>query len=434
LRRICGILSRLARPFQFLFAALSTTYPMLVVASPFNSNDTAGCEEQRPEVARTFQRAKRCAIASVLVIGLIAICSSTETQAQSLNDSPLALRPGILVDLKGQRIILPAVDGGIEAISYLTGTQSWASERADKPIVLVDGVLLAQVGVGQSPILKIAFIDPATGEIEGEREVRLPEMVVPVVGASKRMRFFIKAHRIEGRLILEWKHIMNPRFRAFDPDFYSEPYSRGLKPLIQTGQVEVQTGSRNLRVVDEADVQVLGSDCVPPDSASRSVGNGIRRSWGCVGSTLVSAEETGSGGSRQVVVRRWDRRSGSSLGSVTLEHRGGEFKNPSIDGLHVLTSSPDFEEETKTYSLWAHSAESGRLVGRVKHHVSAARFFVAGSLLVLEAPPSGEQVGGEWREAPLRLKAFELSSGNLVWEHVIRDTDAPVRSRSTIEQ
>ena len=52
---------------------------------------------------------------------------------------------------------------------------------------------------------------------------------------------------------------------------------------------------------------------------------------------------------------------------------------------------------------------------------SALPFFVWGSRLVHEAPPSGRRVDGAWVEEPRTLRAFDLGTGAPAWSRPLRD-------------
>jgi len=60
--------------------------------------------------------------------------------------SGIELSSGIVVDVESKRAYVMAPEGGVSAIALGDGSTVWHSDAADKPLLLMEDLLLSQAG------------------------------------------------------------------------------------------------------------------------------------------------------------------------------------------------------------------------------------------------------------------------------------------------
>jgi len=94
----------------------------------------------------------------------------------------------------------------------------------------------------------------------------------------------------------------------------------------------------------------------------------------------------------------------------------------SADGRHILSSQRVADDPEWDKYLWTiYDHQTGQRVGELRTHVRYAPFFVTGSHVVYQAGPYARRVNGRIIEEPLQIRAIDLSTGQRLWSHPVRD-------------
>src|SRR5262249_31526873 len=88
----------------------------------------------------------------------------------------------------------------------------------------------------------------------------------------------------------------------------------------------------------------------------------------------------------------------------------------SADGQHIVVNRRTGDERTRNkYTLTVYDVNSGERLGDIKSHTPVTSFFVQDSLFIAETKPYVWRTTGGLEEQPLKLRAFELKTGEEVW-------------------
>ena len=85
-----------------------------------------------------------------------------------------ALHDGVVVDAAGGAAYVMSPKGGIEARELATGNLLWRSDEAAKPLMVMDGILVAQAPPAQDGDLVIVTLDSKQGTAKERKNIKLP--------------------------------------------------------------------------------------------------------------------------------------------------------------------------------------------------------------------------------------------------------------------
>ncbi|HEX6901199.1 MAG TPA: PQQ-binding-like beta-propeller repeat protein [Thermoanaerobaculia bacterium] len=326
---------------------------------------------------------KKIALAGGAFALLAALLAPGAALAQA-NGSVPALHDGVVVDPAGTAYVMSPA-GGIEARELATGNVLWRSDEAAKPLLLVDGTLVAQAPPAPEGDLVVVTLDSRRGTAKERNNIKLPPgqqaRVTDGVSSSFRAQAFATN---DGGVIVSWTS--------------EDRSAQGLlPPEVDTPQADAKAVAERA----EALVQQRRRGAVRLDLASGKV------------ASLPFAEAQAKAVTAPGLTARIggaDKAAGEVIGQLT-----------SLDGRHVLTSERNPEDSWNRYR-WTLTDASGATVGTIVAPVSMAPFVVSGSRILYVAEPALRKEGNQFVDKPLRLRAVDLQTGAEAWEAAVVDT------------
>jgi hypothetical protein len=360
----------------------------------------------------------RCVVALILILGgnangCVTAQPSKEEVRKTANS--FEFRPGVIVDSDRSVVYLMNPHRGIDAVDLASGKLIWRTERAAKPLLYYEDLLVAQTEprVGQQ-FLRIALLN--TREINVDPrfvDVPLPADVQATIDDSMESSFSTTARLHEGAIVLSW--LYNYR-RITGPPPGPDDQALDRKA---TGSVRIDMHTGQIDPIDEmvalpkselpADVIRLKDAQTPPGPVWR------------VNNVLVAVERATYKGKQRVSLKRWDAETGEALADVTLFDNGLSFRSVSADKRHLLASRRD-ASDSRTWEWAVYSLETGAKVAELRHDTPAAWFFLSGSRLIHETNVTSRLVENRVVVEPGKLRAVDLETGTEVWSHAVRDT------------
>ena len=307
------------------------------------------------------QRTKRLHPVMVLAVCVTGAAAAVGQFPQAPSDG-VRLCSGAIVDRDRAQIYMMRPGGGIDAIR-LSGEIAWATDEASKPLQLAGGVLLAQQeSLTADGDLGLQRLDANAGTRLGQpASVGLPAGVWAFIDDGPGKSLATDASLSPGGIVVTWQAIARPLGALLTP------------PSTVSGAAMVNPSTGDVSVVDQI------TELPPAVPVDVPEGQGIA---GVPGTQYFSA-----------------------------------------DGGHVLVSERVTDESVWEKFQWSiYSLETGERLADVFHHLPRAAFIVVGSTFVYESRPFGRRLGEDWLEAPLELRAIDLTSGAELWKRPLRDT------------
>jgi len=327
------------------------------------------------------------------------------------------LRPGVLFDAKVGALYVMSPDGGLEALDVATGRLLWRTGRADRPLALRKGKLLAQAETrGRGAPLEVVLLDaaaPGSGHIAVR--IPLPAEVDPSIADGPGRRF-LASGALDGKTA------------TVDWTFCERPVG-GMDPGAAGGEACTEGAFRFDPASGEAEPVEREGTRLPrlpplPESVQSLVETGglPGRLWRS-GDLIVAVREERTGGQHKVWLQRFQGTTGEPLAEVLLFEDGGErvVRYPSADGRHLLASGPEPAAGGGRWRWAIYDLSSGEPVGELVSDAVGARFVVLGAHLVHDAPRRRRPAGDSWVDEPLRLRVVSLTTGEPLWTRPVRD-------------
>ncbi len=324
-------------------------------------------------------RPKKVTPLVIYVFLLLIIPVTNHVIAQS--STIYSLKEGVLVDPANNMIYFMSPQGGIEAVNLTGGVVEWLTDKADKPLALVNDSLFGQVeDLTGSNELKIAILDVANeGRQLADKRIALPENVKISVDEKLGSSFKANAMVQDRSLYLSW-------------DFKSLP---------RQGFVEEKTGEEQ-------------PDPTAPAIISPKAEKGLIRL------NLVSDQaETLDPAIRPAEMK-----------PKILELKSNE-KKPDIPGRQFYSADNNniagieriaADDQWIKYR-WTVFNASGNRLGSFNSHFSYMPFYVSGSQVVFITGPYILKKKNEFIDEPLKLRAVSLETGEELWSKSVRDTE-----------
>jgi hypothetical protein len=310
--------------------------------------------------------------ACLLALAPIAAQEPERTSTPGLHD-------GVVVDPASQTAFVMSTEGGIDALDLASGKVRWKSRAAARPLMMVDGLLVAQAPPGEGREFVLVALAAAGGAERRRFTVDLPEGVQARVAAGPAEAFKLRTFVAGGAPIVAWTFESRP-LRGVAPGREAPPLGQAPASLARAAAAA--------KPETEGAVQV-------DVSAGRAVPVAISPGEAAAGRSQLAAL-AGAAGSRR-------------LGSV--------------DERHVLVSEPSIDAANwRTPYRWIIADAAGATLGTFDSAVSMARFIVLGSRLFYVAQPEARRAGAVMTTEPLRLRALDVRAGTELWAVPVADT------------
>jgi PQQ-like domain len=323
--------------------------------------------------------------ALALAASLLAPGVLTAQASGAQNPGP-ALHDGVVVDPANGAAYVMSPGGGIEARDIATGNVLWKSDAAAKPLLAMDGNLVAQAPPNAAGDLVVVTLDARKGSPKDRTEIKLPpgqrSQLTDGPSRSFRAQAFPSG---EGSVIVSWTAEQGRALQGVAP------------PELEVPQVDTKdAGSAERRAEILAAAHERRRGAFRLDVASGKAAP-VPFAEAQAKAPVLSARIAGGGGG--------DKAAGGVLGSLT-----------SMDGRHVLTAERSGSDLSNRYHWTVTDAATGAVAGAVDAPVSMAPFVVSGTRILYVAEPGMRKEGSQFVQKPLRLRALDLQTGAEMWE------------------
>ena len=329
--------------------------------------------------------------------------------------SSFEFRSGVIVDPDRSAVYLMNIQGGIDAVDLASGKLLWRTNRAAKPLLCHEDLLVAQTEppVGQQ-FLRIALLN--TREITADPrfvDIPLPADVQATIDEGMESSFSAAARMHEGALVLSWRYIYR-RITGHPPGPDDQALDRKVAGSVR---IDIPTGQ-----IDPIDEMVAVPEPELPAAVFQRKEAQAPPGPVCrVSNVLVAIERATFEGKQRVSLKRWDAETGEALADVTLFDGGLNFRSVSADKRHLLASRRA-ASDSRTWEWAVYALETGAKVAELRYDEPGARFFLSGSRLIHETNVTSRLVGGQMVVEPGKLRAIDLETGSEIWIQAIRDT------------
>lgn len=301
------------------------------------------------------------------------------------------VRDGVIIDPREQVVYLMLPEGGIEAVQLGNGKTLWNTKAADKPLAIVQDVLVSQAAAPKEEnVLKIVALDRKTGDEKVEGQQPLPAGVTPSIDQTLEGTFSARASVSGDDVFATWR-------------FLNRPMS-GLPPGAEQGIAP-------------------GADETTTDAPQAMMAERVGAKAGVVQMNLTSGE-TKSLNIEPPPAHFLDAPPNvmESEGAEPLKEVAGE-QYRSADGRHVIGSVQTGEiTDFLRYTLSIYDAESAEKVAEVRSHVAILPMVVIDDYVIFETSPYTRRIKGELVDRPLMLRVVDRKSSKPIWSRPIRDT------------
>lgn len=360
---------------------------------------------------------------SAFVFLLLMTCCaqrSGEGLGEAFAQGPLNL-PGGVSDSAGRMGFVSNPEGGIDALDLQTGQLLWSASEALRPLLVFGERLVTQAAEpGRTNILRIVVLDISQ---KGKRVLESEPVVFPEwVTVSSGRSFASEAGLDNGHLLINWKASSRYEGGAPPPREILEKYRKDASGTVridlQTGKVEMLSGDRMEAPPPFKQHKALEDlTSYPyrrgPSSSTKPL---------VVGNRVIALELEESQEQQTLLLKRWDLETGRPDDAVLLLR--GRRLEPTVtaDGHYLLVHQSAIEPSSPPAqdTWWVYALDSGQRVSeKLIRERGAEDMAVFGPRVfyTVEETQSTPTVSGSI--LPRTLKAVELDSGKLLWEHKI---------------
>jgi hypothetical protein len=346
------------------------------------------------------------ALVSFLTTGIVFLIMPRESRAQGTSEmSGLHLGPGVIVDPSKGYVYVMNPGGGIDKLQIKDGQRVWNSnaDGAAKPLAVAGDRLIAQATTpGAANSLKIVALDkdgsvakdPASGKsVVGVRS--LPPGVRPSIIDTPRGRFVAKVRPAGQFAVVSWEYSERPRRRGLPP---------GVEQKLQPTPTE-------------------GFAASPPSTGGPGhTSHAFRMNLtdGSISDEPAVAPPVGPGPAAAPPQ--------AAPPAELLPGINAPTKIPSVDGKHVLVSTPtppaqapDQKFTWYTWKIYNRDAKNAAdAIVKFDCHFAAADFVVNDSLVIYRTAPYKTVSPNE--PAKVEVRAVDTTTGKEVWRHAVKNT------------
>lgn len=329
---------------------------------------------------RTMSTSRNLTLLRNLLITLALFALAHTAQAAGKPQAAL-LRDGVVVDSARGIAYVSSPQGGVEAFDLARGTSLWRSTEGERPLSLVDNLLIAQAQPGEEGELRVVALDVRkNGVLSSEADLELPSSIRAEVHDTVRQSFRVTATPSPEGVLVAWESQVFPSLPG-----------RGEREVGEESEREERAEKRSARV---GEAVLEGTALFNPAAGRMLTTKAAGRSVQPVFAASLSAP-----GSR-------------------------EARFSSSDGRYVLASvRTGNDTSAKPYKWTISDRATGAVLGSFSAEVSMSPFTVAGKRLIHVVQPSFVIEGGKVVEQPLRLRALDLATGRELWAQEILDTE-----------
>lgn len=327
-----------------------------------------------------------------------------------------SLAPGVVITPDRSTVVMMEPGGGIAALAADSGQAQWSSDAGDRPLLAVDGRVLAQTETFDLGRLELAVLALADGSVEAAFGVEIDPAVRARVGDGLGERFGIAAVSAAGQGFVTWEHVAR-RIQGIPP-----PPGQGLESM-RNGALSVDLAAGTAIVVDPGDVPAVGPGTSPVGFQQLVAGERLLLEPVRSGAVWAAvAARSGPAGTTTLVLQRWDPAANRPLAEVELWTGQPLHVWSTVADDVVLIAARTHLGQWQEYTWSAYSLASGAAAGEVRSSVARApTATLDGGLLITVRPPSGRRIGSDWSEQPRRLVALDAGTGAEAWSRPLRD-------------
>jgi hypothetical protein len=325
--------------------------------------------------------------------------------------------PGGVADSAGKVAFVTGETGAIEALDCESGKVLWTSKDATKPLAVMGKKLIAQVAEKRKAnAVRIVVLD---GAQEGKKLLESDAITFPdwvSTGLTHGRSFASSAAFDKNDLLFKWDA------RSW--------YAGGARPTPEIEKAARREAHGVARVnLETGKVEMLADDKVPtltPKLPKELENEKSQQYWtgsdwkttplqaGNTFAALILEDNDG-----KLSLKRWDA-SGKALETVELMKGNALWPMLSMDGRHLFVHQSLVKEQLPEgdYAWCVFSLETGKQVAKLPYEGSAGGVAVVGERALLMTTGQRKGPPGIW-EQPRSLKAFDLKTSKVAWEHSI---------------
>ncbi len=321
-----------------------------------------------------------------------------------------------LADATGRTGYVASASGGIEAIDLMTGHVLWTSNEAQVPLLVADQRLYAQAGTKRNRLRIFVYDLNQRGEVLLESDpVVLPGWVI--TGEAPGHSFKAGWDLEQGVLVLNWQA------RAW--------YRGKEKPTPQLEAAARRQGEGKVRIdLTSGKVQHFPVEPVPvtlgPTVPAKDLEKKAIRWQGPVAGQYKAVIQESHKDQQKLVLLSWDRTGVANAPPRELIHGKQVTLLPTLDErllcVREVQTSPDqrgANNDRERYAWTLIKLETVEVVGRVTFEPATQAMIVIGPrLFVLQGGPITGSLT-QPVESTRMLKAIDLRSGKMLWQHPI---------------
>jgi outer membrane protein assembly factor BamB len=337
--------------------------------------------------------------------------------------------PGGVADANGKRGYLVNADRQIDAVDLESGKVLWTFKDGGRPLAVVGDRLLVQVVDAKKPhAARVLLLDADGKNVLESDPLEFPDWVTPGPTGRWSGRSFAAQPRVEkGELWLKWKA--------------SARYSGGAAPTPEILKAAMKDADGAARVnLESGKVEMLASDKAPAAAEGPKVSDELKKLAGrqvfngsememqvtTVGDNAVAVDiDSADKDRQQVVLKRWDLKTGKALDPVKLAEGGAYMNIPAPSAGMVLVRNVVAKPEADDAAWVVYSLETGKETARFAFEQGTADATVLGprAYYVVQGQGKGPGVGGLPFALPRTLRAVDLKTGKRIWERPLEGVD-----------
>lgn len=290
--------------------------------------------------------------------------------------TPVALSPGVLVDLAGEHAFAVDPDGFTQKLDLGNGAASWVSPEKAYPLVVADGLLVTLAAPDAPGSAVILLLDPGSGGVVDRVSFDLPESV--------SANFFPTPKR---------------RFRAAARD------------TLEGVRIIWSQESRTLRGAAIVEIDAAGNEEINPGTVQQGAFDLVRdqERYYAIPVRTALAEPSPAPLALPAAARIPDL-PGEQLRAADDRH------------VHVSEAVP--HEQFGQVYRWSIHDRTGARKGGYTSPYAFAPFVASDDLLVIRDQPFGHaERGDRWVERGARLVVIDLASGTERWSFQVLDSE-----------
>jgi len=343
---------------------------------------------------------------SALGAALLVITSLGSNQtALSVSAPPaksIRLAEGVIVDPSDDQLFVRDPSGYTSAVDVASGNVEWSSIATTKPLVVLDGMLIAQAETSSAHnVLNIVALDFRNrGKVVTSKSARLPPQVDAGIDHNAQGLFRAEAQVIGEDVDVSWQ------FETVRSS--GRPYAGSNILLENSATATIRPGSA-----------IRDKPPPVPDPEATPLSGTIRFN---LSSKAARPKQIAIVPPSQLMSRFAPVLPEAQSPFLTLNP--GEEGYVSADGLAVLQSRRVGDDTVwNNYEWTIVDRKDGRPIANFRAHVRIAPFVVVSARVVYVDSPFVRQVGPDKQEkSPLSVRAVDTNTGSEVWSHAVRDT------------